>query len=154
MFRSTLFATLIALASSLPSGTASAQGTDARAVIHPHFVVVETYRGDPVTPEGPDAASVINPYYVVVSQDTAAGTCLREGIPSSSGAVSCHADGHLYECRDGSWQVDSRSSCDPVDPPFSAAALALPGDTFIPGDMYLPGDTYLPGDMFQPSTTR
>ena len=141
MFRSILFGTLIALTSNLLPGTASAQGPDARAVINPYYVVVAIDRGDPVTPEGPDAASVINPYFLV-SQDTAAGTCLREGIPSSRGAVSCHADGHLYECRDGSWRVDSRSSCDPVDPPFSAAVLTVPGDMLPPGEMYLPGDTY------------
>ena len=144
MFRSILIATVIALSSNLVPGWAGAQEREANAIIDPYYIIVDAYRGNPVTPDGPDAASVINPYYVVVSQDTAAGTCLRDGLPSSNGAVSCHADGHLYECRDGSWRVDSRSSCDPVDPPFSAAVLTVPGDMLPPGEMYLPGDTFRP----------
>ena len=52
MFRSILFATLIALTSNLLPGTASAQGPDARAVINPYFLVGAIARGDPVTPEG------------------------------------------------------------------------------------------------------
>ena len=118
MFRSILIATVIALSSNLVPGWAAAQQREASAII--------------------------SPYFVVAPQDAAAGSCLRDGLPSSNGAVTCHADGHLYECRDGSWRVDSRSSCDPVDPPFSAAVLTVPGDMLPPGEMYLPGDTFRP----------
>jgi len=69
---------------------------------------------------------------VVMTVSPEAGSCLQEGIPSSNGAVTCHADGLVYECRDGSWRVDSRSHCDPSGPLRSGAGLVLPGDLFRP----------------------